>query len=198
MNNLIVLLKNPIIGKAKTRIAARVGDEIALTIYKELLDELKVLLDSLDKIVIHLFFSDNIENIGPFNNSTFPMYLQSGADLGQRMLNAASDVKGNDITGRIVIIGSDCPYMQKYHIENAFVELNNQKLVLGPSEDGGYYLIGFQEINESLFNEILWSTGVVMSETIEKAKAIGWNHSLLPILSDIDTYPDYLAWKSVD
>lgn len=195
MDHLIVLLKNPIHGKAKTRVAARVGEEAALTVYNELLAHLKEFLSTLESINIHLFFSDSITDTGIFSDQ-FEHHLQSGADLGQRMLNAAKTVKAIDNHAKIVIIGSDCPYICKEHINEAFNSLNSYNITFGPALDGGYYLIGFQEVTADLFNNITWSTEHVLADSLSTASKCNLTYALMSMLSDVDTYDDYLTWKN--
>jgi rSAM/selenodomain-associated transferase 1 len=114
---------------------------------------------------------------------------QEGDDLGGRQLNAfrrASDL-GYE---KIVIIGSDCPCVTRSDIESTFGNLETVDLVLGPSQDGGYYLIGAREANATLFEGIEWGGQQVLEDTLRKAEAAGISTKLLDGRLDIDLYDD--------
>lgn len=195
MNHLIVLLKNPRKGSAKTRIASEIGDDLTLAIYYELLHHLRQVLDKLGDVNIHLFFSEDCENVAPFDTARFRCYVQEGTDLGSRMQNAARAIASLDDEASICVIGSDCPYLGAAHIRHTFDLLSQYDLVLGPAHDGGYYLIGFNHVQDVLFEDIPWSTDQVLNKTIAKAQKEQQVFFLLPTLSDIDTYDDFLEWK---
>jgi len=122
---------------------------------------------------------------------------QGGGDLGQRMLLCLEYLWGLDTAGNnyFVIIGTDCPDLDSSHLDRAFQELGEHDLVLGPAEDGGYYLIGFKQIIPQLFQDISWGTATVFAETIAIANKLGLRISYLPVLRDIDRPEDlsYLA-----
>jgi rSAM/selenodomain-associated transferase 1 len=90
----------------------------------------------------------------------------------------------------VVIIGSDCYELTQNIIEQAFIDLEEYKVTIGPSKDGGYYLLGLSQNTPELFENIAWSTNKVYQSTIETLHKLGINYSIGPILSDIDTVDD--------
>lgn len=185
--SLIVFIKNPIKGKVKTRIAATAGDDKALEIYKKLLDitQVTALSFSGDRL---LYYDGAIQNDN-FVDADFLKMSQKGKDLGQKMYNALSYALG--FCQKAVLIGSDCPTITKEIIEEAFKGLDNQDVVIGPSKDGGYYLIGMKNAEWELFNNINWSTEEVLKATLNNAQKINKSVKLLTELTDIDTEKDW-------
>jgi hypothetical protein len=116
--------------------------------------------------------------------STLDLRPQCAGDLGVRMRAAIEEslARGAD---RVVLIGSDCPDLDRDLILEAFRRLEASDLVIGPATDGGYYLIGMKNVHD-IFTEIPWSTGRVFQETMEKVKGAGLKVALLPTLSDVD------------
>jgi glycosyltransferase A (GT-A) superfamily protein (DUF2064 family) len=94
---------------------------------------------------------------------------------------------------RVVLIGSDCPGVDRLTVQHAFEALAENDVVLGPSEDGGFYLIGLAAPAPGLFRRVAWSTGAVLTQTIRNAERLGLRVGLLPALRDIDTAEDALA-----
>ncbi len=110
------------------------------------------------------------------------------------MKNAFSLIfqKGYD---KAVIIGTDCPDSSEGLIMNAFAYLHLHDVVIGPAEDGGYYLLGIKHLYPWLFENIQWSTNSVLSETLNKCAALQLDYSLLPVLKDIDEEKDLEEFK---
>jgi rSAM/selenodomain-associated transferase 1 len=187
-HNIIVLFKNPIEGKVKTRLGATIGDEKALMVYLELLEHTFKVARSVAGAQIHLFFSDFIDTRLQHIGSEDGLYLQSKGTLGQKMIHAFETV--HDSGDKTIIIGSDCPGLTPEIIEQAFSSLAHFSIVLGPANDGGYYLLGLNEPDEGLFEGIRWSTDQVMKQTYQKAIQSGKSVKLLIALSDVDTEDD--------
>jgi len=186
-NALIVFVKNPIIGKAKTRLAAAIGDEKALEVYHQLLSRTKDITQNLDGNK-YLFYSDFIDENDKWNSLDFIKKLQSKNDLGAKMFNAFESVfKENE---KVMIIGSDCYDLTTETLEKAFLALNESDTVIGPANDGGYYLLGMNNLYKELFFEIEWSTDKVLKTTIEKINKLNLSYHLLPELIDVDTITD--------
>ena len=191
---LILFVRTPEKGKVKTRIAAIAGDDAALEIYQRLLQHTQQITAPLscDKYV---FYADRIETDDLWNG--YNKQLQPGTDLGNRMLAAFSCLfkKGYQ---RVCIIGSDCYDLSTTIIEQAFTELSKTDLVIGPANDGGYYLLGMKDGVKDIFQGIAWSTEKVLEQTIAQITASGFGYSLLPVLSDVDTAADVPEqWKEV-
>ena len=194
-NNLIIFIKNPVTGKVKTRLAADTGNEGALEIYNYLLSSTRKIADEADA-TRYLMYSDYVNYTDEWPESMYIKLAQTGVDLGDRMYNAFSAVhKSGDKT---IIIGSDCPYLTYQIIEDGFKMLDSHDLVFGPTEDGGYYLLGMKSNFKELFENIEWSTDKVLEQSIQSIKDLNLTYSLLPVLEDIDTLTDwhnYLAFR---
>jgi len=185
--HLIIFVKNPVLGKAKTRLAATIGDEKALEVYLQLLDITRnVALDA--DCTRHVFYSDAIEN-DTWDEDKFNKHLQEGGSLGQRMKNAFNQVF---VLGakEVIIIGSDCPKLNGEIIENGFQLLAENDACIGPAKDGGYYLLGMKKQLPFLFDGKEWSTDSVFEDTTSDLVKNGLTFGLLPELSDLDTADD--------
>lgn len=180
-------------GKVKTRLAATVGDQKALEIYQRLLDITRKTVTKVDA-KYHLFYSDVIDMDDDWDINVFDKYLQEGSDLGERMSAAFETVffKTNaSESHKVVIIGSDCVELIPDILSIAFTLLNDADVVVGPTFDGGYYLLGMKESRPALFEDISWSTETVYEETHDKARQLQLHIADLPTLSDIDNEEDW-------
>ena len=188
-NALIIFIKNPQLGKVKTRIAKELGDDIALTIYKDLLKITQNATRQADCQRI-VFYSDFIDESDEWDNSLYSKQLQQGEDLGERMKNAFAFVFKNPVIKNAIIIGSDCPHLETWHIERAFSGLDTYDFCLGPAQDGGYYLLGMKELQGDIFENKTWSTSTVLSDTRNQILTMGKYCYFLPLLADVDTVDD--------
>ncbi len=190
-----IFIKNPQKGRVKTRLAASVGDEQALLIYKELLNYTR-------KIVTHssaakeVWYSEFVDLEDNWNARVFKKKLQEGIDLGARMKNAFRDSYKNKKPESVVLIGSDCAELTEGIISRAFESLRGSDLVFGPAKDGGYYLVGMSKYIPEIFDEIAWSTERVLNQTLLKVKLLNHSFVLLPELNDVDTIEDWEKVKS--
>lgn len=189
---LIIFIKNPELGKAKTRIAKTTGDIKALEIYKELLAHTRKLVTNAD-CNRYLFYSSFIDLEDEWSNDVFIKQLQISGGLGEKMQHAFQKVSHQP--ARLVIIGSDCGELNTEIIHQAFEALTTHDVVLGPTYDGGYYLLGICDPSVDLFSDVAWSTESVYPQTIEKIKLANLSYFELPKLHDIDFEEDYVAWK---
>jgi len=185
---LIVFVKNPLLGKVKTRLAQKIGVKSALRIYHKLLNHtLKIILPLTQDVVI--YYSDEVIIDDMWAGHQFLKEKQTGIDLGDKMSNAFKDYFSKDYK-KICIIGSDNLEITTEIIEQAFNKLNDTDIVIGPSADGGYYLVGMIAQYSDIFKNKSWSTSRVLEETINDLKDHTLSYSLLKTLSDIDTYKD--------
>lgn len=189
---LIIFVKNPVAGKVKTRLAQTVGDKKALQIYKKLLDYTLGISSEVDAAK-QIWYSDEIPQENGVNRPVFGKKVQKGADLGERMKYAFQQVFAEGFH-RAVIIGSDCAELTSDHLKKAYKRLKKWDLVIGPAEDGGYYLLGMKRFHPQLFENINWSTNRVLRQTLNRAEGLGLSPSLLPELNDVDYKED---WDSV-
>ena len=185
---LLLFVKNPVAGKVKTRLARTAGDERALQIYKQLV-HLTGKSAKQVKSARQVWYSSFIDQNDLFDGNLFEKRLQEGGDLGERMQNAFSK-SFEEGYRKVVIIGSDCPELDSSIIEQAFDELKQSDVVIGPSADGGYYLLGMNTFIPEIFEGIKWSSAEVLSRTKEKLNRSGYLFKELEILNDIDTEED--------
>ena len=188
----IILIRNPVLGCVKTRLAADIGNLNALNVYKNLLSYTRNITNSMDSSRL-LFYSDFIDLNDDWEDGIYQKYLQSGNDFGEKMLNAFNIALTQHEL--VVIIGSDCFELNSEIIELAFKKLKYFDVVIGPAKDGGYYLMGLKRVYPELFQGKNWSTDSVLSETINTLKELDLTYHLLPLLGDIDTLQDLKASK---
>ena len=183
---LIIFTRNIELGKCKTRLARSIGDENALEIYRFLVTHTARISKGLlaDKWV---FYTEHPEQEDSFDNDIYKKFKQEGDDLGSRMDKAFS-IGFEKGYSRIVIIGSDIYDLDGADIENAYDSLANHDYVIGPAQDGGYYLLGMKKKNSRLFINKPWGTEHVLQQTLNDLK----NESLkiLAIRNDVDIYED--------
>ena len=193
-NALIIFVKNVIPGHVKTRLAATLGNDVAMDIYQQLLKNLKNNIQSLDAGKI-IFYSEFIED-DIWDYSIFKKNIQQGNDLGERMKNAF-DVSLAAGYKKAVIIGSDCPGIDENILNEAFEKLTGFDVVIGPATDGGYYLLGMKKMYSFLFQDIEWSTDKVLQQTLSVCNRNHLTYFQLPELSDIDEEKDLTHFKEL-
>ncbi len=182
---LLVFCKNPSLGKVKTRLAKTIGDEKALQIYNALLAKTAAVLKELS-MDIFLYYSDQIEEKDLFSGLVTQKKRQKGKDLGERMANAFQD--NFSTHDAIVVIGTDLWTLEKNDIFAAFKALETQTAVIGPSSDGGYYLLGLKKYVPQVFQDKAWGTSSVLPHTINDLNAYGYH--LIQEKNDVDTFSD--------
>ena len=190
MRHLIIFVKNPVLGKVKTRLAATVGDERALEVYHKLLAITRKVAIGVD-CKRQLYYSDVVDTDDHWGSEHFAKHTQRGIDLGERMLHAfiASFAEG---ATKAIIIGSDCPEITPRIIDEAFEALDRFDVVVGPAEDGGYYLLGMKRAIAELFINRQWSTSTVLHEMLTDVGRLGLSVGILTTLSDLDNADDLI------
>nr|WP_240315581.1 TIGR04282 family arsenosugar biosynthesis glycosyltransferase [Aquimarina longa] len=183
---LLIFTRNPELGKCKTRLAATIGDQAALDIYTFLLQHTASITKRLN-VDKEVHYSIKIREQDIWNPQIYNKKQQIGEDLGQRMEYAFA--KGFEQGyENIIIIGSDMYDLNQKDIENAFDHLESYDYVIGPAEDGGYYLFGMKSLNSQVFKNKIWGTNTVLKDTLKniEKKQI----KLLEERNDIDYYDD--------
>ncbi|MBU1821713.1 MAG: TIGR04282 family arsenosugar biosynthesis glycosyltransferase [Bacteroidetes bacterium] len=195
LHALIIFVKNPIEGNVKTRIAKTTGHAKAVEIYRELLEYTRSVAEALTahSLTRTVYYGDFINENDLWNG--WNKALQPQGDLGERMKQAFHEqlVAGHE---RVVIIGSDCLELQPRHLEEAFEKLGTHDVVLGPSTDGGYYLLGMNCLHEVLFDNMPWSQPELMQKTLAAIDSQNLSYTLLEPLTDIDEWEDYQSAKA--
>lgn len=188
---LIVFIKNPELGRVKTRLAADLGEATALEIYLSLLDHTRKTAIGIEANR-YIYYSRFIEEEDEWHTRHFQKALQAGTSLGQRMTNAFEEVLNKH--EKAIIIGSDCPGINPDLIHLGFDLLSVSDVVLGPSIDGGYYLIGLKQPQPQLFTKMPWSSDKVLPETRKRLRESRLLWEELPVLADIDVANDWEQW----
>lgn len=191
-NNLILFLKYPEPGKVKTRLGKSIGYQNASDIYSVFIKHLLSEFTDQNNYTVTVYYSpkgkeSNLEILFGIKN----MRPQKGKSLGEKLSNAFDESFASGFSNTIVI-GSDCIEINNNDIEKAFKLLSgNHQTVLGPTPDGGYYLVGLSEKNYPvLFKDIDWSTERVFTQTMDKIKNAGINNKTLKYYRDIDEISD--------
>ena len=192
---LMIFVKNPIPGKVKTRLAKTMGEEKALAIYHQLLEHTMKTTHQLevDKIV---FYSDEVITGDIWEETIYNKKVQEGSDLGKRMANAFKFAFSKGYR-KAIIIGSDCFDITPKIIKEAFAGLPSNNFVIGPTHDGGYYLLGMATFYASVFKNKRWSSDEVLHDTLIDIRNINGTYKLLEELTDIDTEADLDAVKNI-
>jgi rSAM/selenodomain-associated transferase 1 len=190
-NALIVVAKEPVQGRTKTRLCPPFAPASAAAFYRcLLLDTLRLMaqLENVDRSIAYAppearaFFREVAPN-------GFRLVPQQGSDLGERLSNAL----GHHFElgyRRVVIMNSDGPTLPLSHLEEAFSGLDGADVTLGAGHDGGYYLIGMKRLHPELFQGIAWSTGQVTAQTLAICRSLGLAVRLLPEWYDVDVAED--------
>ncbi len=187
-----VFVRAPESGKVKTRLAEHLCPEFVLGLYKCFArDILSAAEKTGHEIKIFYHPPDSGDAVADWLGKSFKLYPQRGEDLGMRMANAFSDLFSSGYE-KAILIGTDCPDIRENILMDAFHCFQDTGCVLGPSLDGGYYLIGFTSggFNAALFENISWGTETVYQKTLEICGQQGITPCVLPVLNDIDTVDD--------
>lgn len=197
----LVFVRAPVPGTVKTRLAAAIGDEAALRVYRRLaehtLREAAALADGV-QVRVHHTPAGAGEAVRAWLGDE-PAYLpQADGDLGARMGDAFARafVEGAE---RVVIVGSDLPELSAELLRRAFALLDAHPAVLGPARDGGYYLLGLRRPVDGIFEGIAWSTPDVLAATLDRFRAAGIEPAMLETLADVDEAEDLPeGWRAQD
>lgn len=187
-----IFVKTPRPGKVKTRLVPPLSNEKACELYRAFLQDLLGRLERLKKTDTTIFVSgDDAQEIRELAPERFRLQPQEGKDLGERLRNAFAHLLRQD-RDTAVIIGSDSPDLPLVFLKRAWLKLKHRDVVLGPSSDGGYYLIGLKKAARPLFNGVSWGSDAVLEQTLDRIHEHRLAFSLLPLWYDVDT-PDSLS-----
>ncbi len=209
-NAIVVFAKAPIAGQVKTRLTGLLTPEEAKDLYicflKDTFESLEELLEESEdedhdnelSLILCFTPADEIEAFEAADLNGCLMLAQSGKDLGERMKNCFDDLFGMGFKS-VIIIGADTPTLPTEIMTEAFSILTEEEnaITIGPTVDGGYYLIGMNKAHPVLFESISWSSDQVMIQTSQRAETNGLTVSLLPEWFDVDS-PDDLERLKVN
>ena len=193
MNQLLmVFIKDSSKYPVKTRLKTSIGKNKSIWVYNQILKKTVLVLKNI-KTDIAVFHYNSIISKNPFKNFSKWNKIQIGRTLGEKISNAFNwgFKKGYK---KIIIIGSDLWDLNEEIINKGFLELNKNKVVIGPSIDGGYYLLGLNKKMPKIFEGIKWGTQSVLAETLKLLKHEPY---FLPELNDIDTFEDLITNPSL-
>lgn len=196
---LLLLTKAPEPGKVKTRLAEVMGEDAAAGLYEKMLHACLTMCTSAELCPLEICCSPSTDH--QFFQQCQERYhsnlqLQVEGDIGQRMSQAIRSALR--YTEHAVLIGADCPGLSAVELDAAFTALKTgTDVVLGPAQDGGYYLIGMSVHHAGLFQNISWSTDRVLAETLQQLRVLGLNWHTLPVHRDIDTAEDYAVYMTL-
>ena len=190
MRRLLIFLKYPTPGQVKTRLAAQLGDEAAAGIYRASVELTLHRLGALEAdAVVCVDPPEALARTHEWLGSGWTLRPQQGATLGERLSDATRAVFADGAT-RLVIVGTDSPWLRVQDVELAFGHLDRTDVVLGPSQDGGYYLIGLSQCTIGLFEDIAWSSPLVFDQTRARVAELGLHAQVFPQGYDLDRVED--------
>ncbi len=189
---LILMLKYPDPGLVKTRLGREIGFENSARVYRLLVAGVMRVLRGLEHPV--LICCDPVRSFEAYRKwlgKEHGFFLQQGKDLGERMHAAFRQAFEHGYPGA-VLLGSDISGLERDIVEQALAWLQQQRPVLGPAEDGGYYMLGLErtDLDYSFFSHIPWSTSRVLEMTVQRMKKKGLTPCMMPQLRDVDTLED--------
>ena len=184
----VVMAKRPVPGETKTRLCPPLTPVEAAELYEALLRDTLELVSGLRGVETAVAVSpqsavDEMRRMAPRGAG---MLAVEGADIGECLRSATEQLFANGYT-RVVAVNSDGPTLPVEYLERAVEMLASNDAVLGPAEDGGYYLIGMRQKQPGLFTDIAWSSPGVAAQTLERAAAAGLTVAQLPAWYDVDT-----------
>lgn len=202
---LAVFARRPAPGRVKTRLAGTLGAERAAVLYRAFLADTIERAHKAAPGAVTLWLApepersaratidDTLAALAELGVGAVPAALQEGGDLGARMAHAFEVLLPH---GPAAIVGSDAPDLPVEFLAAAFAALGDADLVLGPTEDGGYYLVAARRAVGDLFTGVTWSTATTFEETAQRAHARGWKLATLAPWRDVDDAEDFAALET--
>jgi rSAM/selenodomain-associated transferase 1 len=187
-NALLVVAKQPAAGQTKTRLCPPLDGATAAALYECFLRDTLAVMREVAGVQRTIAFLPE-DAAGYFRDLAPDMALtaQRGADLGERLANLLGDALAAG-AGQAVVMDSDSPSLPPAYVAQAFAALDGPAdVVLGPCDDGGYYLIGLKQPQPRLLREVPMSTPTVVKDTLTLAAELGLRTALLPPWYDVDT-----------
>lgn len=181
----VLMVKAPLEGEAKTRLARDIGDVAATRIYRAMVEKQVKEIPEDWSLEVRVTPDDQVASVKDWLGDRGEYAPQGGGDLGEKMARAVEGAFWNG-ADEVVLLGGDCPSITSAVLEDAIDELNGADLVIGPSLDGGYYLFGMGLGDRSLFDDVDWGTERVFDQTMERIEAAGFEVAILGKLEDVD------------
>jgi uncharacterized protein len=189
-NTLLVVAKQPLPGQTKTRLCPPLSYAQAADLYECFLrDTLDVMRQVHGVQHVISFLPEGAQDYFQQLAPDMKLTCQFGASLGERLDHLLTDALTNG-SHRAVVMDSDSPTLPSEYISQGFDQLTDADVVIGPTRDGGYYLIGMKQPQPHLLRDVQMSTTHVLADTLALAEATGLAVSLLPTWYDVDTIAD--------
>lgn len=192
----LLFIRAPELGKVKTRLEKQLDAPSVLSLYKCFVEDIiTTLKKSGHEVIIFFWPPEKKEIVKHWLGASTSYQPQNGHSLGDRMRNAFASVFDKGVK-QAVLIGSDFPDLDKQIVMEAFDALIAEDVVVGPAEDGGYYLIGFRNhgFNPDVFSDIEWGSSQVFEQTQKRIQGNNLSQHVLPLWYDIDVYDDLVAF----
>jgi hypothetical protein len=190
MTRIVIFAKQPVAGRVKTRLIPELGADGAAVLAQKMLER------TLDEALATGLAAelcgepDAAEWHAP--RAGLRLAAQGDGNLGERLARAAERVLADDT---ILLIGTDCPELDRVRLRAAEEALDDHDAILHPAHDGGYALLGLRRFDRSVFEGIDWSTSAVASQTIARIEALGWSLHLAETLRDVDEPADLAHFR---
>ena len=197
-DRLVVFARAPMLGAVKTRLVPPLSNEQALALHRALVEDTLERLARVGGNALErwLYVSEPLAGQDTLEiPSAWTLAVQNGDDLGSRMESAFRDAFHEE-PGRMLLLGSDSPTLPLEYVRQAFKKLVDRDVVLGPAEDGGYYLVGCSTFVPELFRSIDWGTDRVLSQSKEALSLAEREFTLLPTWYDVDSQEDLARLRS--
>ncbi|AFM25008.1 TIGR04282 family arsenosugar biosynthesis glycosyltransferase [Desulfomonile tiedjei] len=200
LQRIIVFARYPEPGKTKTRLIPAIGPEKAAALQRFLAEHVLSVIKTWGarrSVSVEVRYEGTDETcMTEWLGSGFVYNVQRGADIGEKMHNAFEDAF-NEQFDRVVIVGTDLPFLDSEILESALNLLITHDLVLGPANDGGYYLVGLKAPEPELFRNVAWGTDLVLDQTVHAASSLGMTPGFVRALDDVDRPEDLQKLKSL-
>lgn len=194
-NVIMVFIKNPLLGKVKTRLSKTIGNLNALKVYRFLLKHTREIVEEQEACDKLVFYNHFIPVDDEWKSSHFHKFQQpKGEDLGNKM-QKAFEIVFNLGYEKAILISADCPKIGSNILSNAFRKLDEVDVVIGPCKDGNYYLIGMNVMQKELFENKVWKNETAYKDTLDDLKRLNLSWFALPELVDVDREEDLESIK---
>lgn len=187
---LVLFAKFPVAGYAKTRLIPAIGAEGAAKVHRHLTERTVATLLASGAPVEVRYAGGSEQNFREWLGDKVDLVEQVEGGLTERLLDAGRQAPH-------IFFGADTPELTTHIVHHADAALASHDVVIGPAEDGGYYLIGMATARPELMTDMAWSTPAVFAETIRRCEALGLSVAVLPMLSDCDTPSDLARWPDL-
>jgi rSAM/selenodomain-associated transferase 1 len=186
----VLFARYPAAGACKTRLIPALGPEGAAALHRRLTERTVAIMQQSGCPVTVAFTGANQREFETWLGNDIMLTMQVEGDLTAKLLACLDPAP-------VIFFGADTPDLQHHHMASAIAALQTHDVVIGPAEDGGYYLIGMRQPLPELFIDMPWSTEQVLPETLARLMRVGIEPLLLETLSDCDRPEDLARWPDL-